>query len=226
MKLLIEVTPLMKIQILHVLTNLLLIKIPTEVFTTGLKGLSEDFQTEVKFKNALAQVLYQHAVRIRSNKWESSYESKSGGFYDVMVHMTRTIALCLKQKQIRTKENFNKELSDAFSKIHTYSEEERDVLFHIMGAHHQCFVHKDRCLNVSEQSVRRFDRAQPYSKLEMSYMESYILCPEKNDAHLQLVLDKHAISAIIDNLQKVDPLAPEAEEPTSSGPEKSEEKEE
>ena len=38
-KLFVEVTPLMKIQILHILRNLLLIKIPREVFSSGLAGI-------------------------------------------------------------------------------------------------------------------------------------------------------------------------------------------
>lgn len=159
MKMLVESTPLMKIQILHVIKNLLLINIPAEVFSTGLHGIKSDFPTQIQFKNPLAQILYQHAVRIRASKWESYFQSKNGGLYDVFVHMTRTIALCLKQEQIRAKEHENSELSAYFEKIHTISKEERDVLFHIMGAHHQRFVHKDRALNVSESQVFRFDRA-------------------------------------------------------------------
>jgi hypothetical protein len=90
--------------------------------------------------------------------------------YDVFVHMTRTIALCLKQEQIRSKSPDNQELSAIFCQIHTYSKEERDVLFHIVGAHHQRFVHKDRALNISEQKVLRFDRSKPYKDTSLQYM--------------------------------------------------------
>jgi hypothetical protein len=62
MKMLVESTPLMKIQILHILRNLLLIKIPAEVFTTGLKGIHTECKTQVIFKNTFAQVLYQYAL--------------------------------------------------------------------------------------------------------------------------------------------------------------------
>jgi hypothetical protein len=43
LKLFVEATSLLKIQILHILKNLLLIKIPTEVFTSGLKGINSPF---------------------------------------------------------------------------------------------------------------------------------------------------------------------------------------
>jgi len=86
---------------------------------------------------------------MRANKWESTYESVVGGFYDVLVHITRTIALCLKQDQIRAKTNECAELTAIFERISTYSAEERDVLFHIVGAHYQRFVHKDLMLDVT-----------------------------------------------------------------------------
>lgn len=175
------------------------------MFSTGLKGIQSDFKTQFVFKNPLAQLLYQHAVQLRSGKWTSVFDSKSGGLYDVFVHTTRTIALCLKQDQIRLKTNENTELSSAFEAIHAYSTEERDVLFHIVGAHHQRFVHKDRALNVSQQKITRFDRSKPSNQSEEVYV-SYIVCPEKNDAHLQLVLTKQAILSLITKLMDKKPL--------------------
>lgn len=105
-------------------------------------------------------------MQIRSNKWESPYESVAGGFYDVLVHITRTIALCVKQEQIHAKESHCTELSAIFEKIQSYPAEERDVLFHIIGAHHQRFVHKDRMLNVTENKVTRFCRTGTKSKFK------------------------------------------------------------
>ena len=90
----------------------------------------------------------------------STYESTTGGMYDVLVHLTRTIALCLKEDQIMAGASCSEELSAAFERINFYPSEERDVLFHIIGAHFQRFVHKDRILNVHDKKVQRFDRTE------------------------------------------------------------------
>lgn len=46
----------------------------------------------------------------------------------------------------------------------------------------------------------------------MDTYEGFIVCPEKNDAHLQLVLSKDALSALIKNLIKDHPLEEETKE--------------
>ena len=72
---------------------------PLSIFNASVADIKAKFRTETKvtFDSAFAQFLFQAALQIQAGTWDSAYsEEKRGGMFDVSVHLTRTVALCLK----------------------------------------------------------------------------------------------------------------------------------
>lgn len=182
-RLFVQASPKMKVIVLHIIQNLITIKMPDEAFTTGLQEVNGP-KTEVTFTNRLAQVLFSFAVQIRSGKWQSAYETESG-LSDVLVHLTRTISLSLRQT------GKTEELQNFLERIEELPEVESDVLFHILGAHHQQFVYQDRLLNVSENKL-------VIHKLSDRKPSSSLVCPEVSQQ--TILLSKPVIYSLIKTL--------------------------
>lgn len=69
------------------------------IFDEGVTDLQFKFRTEtqVEFQSSFTKLLFQAALQIQSNTWDSSFsEEFRSGMYDVYVNLTRTVALCLK----------------------------------------------------------------------------------------------------------------------------------
>ena len=94
-RLLIDVSPPLKIQILGIVQNLLRIKVPCEVFALGLKNIDVICDSRVQFKDLLTQKLFLLSLQMRMRQTQSIFKHDQGGKYDVFVHLTRTIAVCL-----------------------------------------------------------------------------------------------------------------------------------
>lgn len=175
LRLLIEVRTPLKIKILAILQNLSRSKIPSKVFATGINDIEIFSSSDIAFTDPLAGTLYSIALQLRNRETQSVYVQEHEGDYDYFVHLTRTIAACLAHQQQKTDSPHSKELSDAFVNIINLSEAEQDVLFHIMGANHQRFVHNDRLINVSTQQIRVVDFK---TALESENLADCIICPD------------------------------------------------
>jgi hypothetical protein len=138
-------------------------------------------------------------MRIIQGKWQSAFESDFG-MYDVLVHLTRAMA------KLISVEGLVAELSDAFSNIKNCEESERTVLFHIVGAHQQRFVHNDRLIDLVDQKVQRYSMTKPVTD---SQVQSSSVCPEKSDA--RPVLHNHAITSLVQCLLEDNPLPKETQ---------------
>jgi len=101
LKLLLQVSPDLKLQILKIIDTLLHVNIPMEVFDTSLEGITffteQEQAPKVVFANcALASYLYGQAFRIRRGEWTNSMcDEPEGGLYDVSVHLIRIVGTCL-----------------------------------------------------------------------------------------------------------------------------------
>jgi len=142
--------------------------LPHDVISIGCKGIESGDDIRKIFKNPLAQVLYGLAV-IHFRKHSSSSEK---GVYDLFIHITKIIRKCLQHEP-----NQQSELTHVLETVKTFPKDEQSVIFAILGAHHQRFVHQDRLMSVSEQKMARFD----FNFDQNSYLQRYIVCPEKND---------------------------------------------
>lgn len=88
-----------KLQVLAIFQTLLRIQVPLTIFNEGVQELKAKFRTESKvvFESSFAQFLYLSALQIIAGTWDSAFsEEMRGGLYDVSVHLTRSVALCLK----------------------------------------------------------------------------------------------------------------------------------
>ena len=66
-----------------------------------------------------------------------------------------------------------------------------------MGAHNQGFLHGEKVLNVSKMTIETFNRHKNGDK---EFLATHVICPHKNDAHLQLALSKETIISLIEKL--------------------------
>jgi len=76
LKLLVEASPMAKLTILAIIKNLVCVKVPEKIFAEALKDLksiSFKVPSNLEFSNHLIQFLYNLALQIRTNNWESLY---------------------------------------------------------------------------------------------------------------------------------------------------------
>lgn len=98
-RMLFQVSAGCKLQILNIIQTLLRIQVPLNIFDESVKDLNIAFktQTQVEFKSSFTMLLFQAALQIHSNTWDSIFsEDFRSGMHDVCINLTRTVALCLK----------------------------------------------------------------------------------------------------------------------------------
>jgi hypothetical protein len=131
-ELIFQVSPLAKLSILAIIKNLVKVNIPDQVFEECLDKLDPSTyqsDTKVTFSNRLVQFLYNLALKIRLQKWDSLYYENEGGLHNVSVHMLQIIAMMVKGDEIST--NFMK-LFEHFENDNVAREIE--MLFELVGS--------------------------------------------------------------------------------------------
>ena len=76
LKLLVDASPLAKLTVLTILKNMLLVKVPEQIFDQSLQNMEYakfKMPSNITFTNSLAQYLYNLALQIKTNNWQSLY---------------------------------------------------------------------------------------------------------------------------------------------------------